>query len=130
MSHLPPALLAGYRHFMEGRYSTESSRYRELAREGQAPETMVIACCDSRAASTTCSGASRASRRRPPPRGRSWAASAARPKPAIMAKAECLKETPSDPARGLRENGPGSKARRRRFGDVEETWLGRTSIPD
>jgi len=50
MSHLPPSLLAGYRSFMEGRYSTESSRYRALAREGQAPETMVIACCDSRAA--------------------------------------------------------------------------------
>ena len=30
--------------------SSESSRYRSLAREGQAPETMVIACCDSRAA--------------------------------------------------------------------------------
>jgi carbonic anhydrase len=50
MSHLPPQLLQGYRNFMSGRYVTESARYRSLAREGQAPETMVIACCDSRAA--------------------------------------------------------------------------------
>src|ERR687897_2109632 len=50
MPHLPDALLAGYRNFMGGRYASESGRYRELAREGQAPETMVIACCDSRSA--------------------------------------------------------------------------------
>ena len=50
MSHLPDHLLAGYRNFMKGRYSQESGRYRELARDGQTPETMVIACCDSRAA--------------------------------------------------------------------------------
>jgi len=50
MSHLPENLLAGYRNFMEGRYASESQRYRSLAKEGQAPETMVIACCDSRTA--------------------------------------------------------------------------------
>jgi carbonic anhydrase len=50
MSNLPDHLLAGYRNFMGGRYISESGRYRELAREGQTPETMVIACCDSRAA--------------------------------------------------------------------------------
>ena len=50
MSHLPDHLLAGYRSFMKGRYSQESGRYRELARAGQTPETMVIACCDSRSA--------------------------------------------------------------------------------
>src|SRR5918995_5293836 len=50
MPHLPDALLAGYRNFMSGRYLAESGRYRSLAREGQAPETMIIACCDSRAA--------------------------------------------------------------------------------
>ncbi len=38
---------------MAGRYSAESARYRSLAREGQSPETMVIACCDSRAAPET-----------------------------------------------------------------------------
>jgi carbonic anhydrase len=50
MTHLPERLLEGYRNFMSGRYATESNRYRSLAREGQTPETMVIACCDSRAA--------------------------------------------------------------------------------
>lgn len=35
---------------MAGRYHTEQDRYRTLAAEGQAPETMVIACCDSRSA--------------------------------------------------------------------------------
>lgn len=50
MTHLPERLLEGYRNFMTGRYATESGRYRALAREGQAPATMVIACCDSRSA--------------------------------------------------------------------------------
>lgn len=53
MSFLPDRLLAGYRNFMTGRYADESERYRTLAREGQAPETMVIACCDSRTAPET-----------------------------------------------------------------------------
>ena len=35
---------------MKGRYTAERERYRSLAREGQTPETLVIACCDSRAA--------------------------------------------------------------------------------
>jgi carbonic anhydrase len=47
---LPDALLAGYRNFMSGRFAHESARYRELAEQGQTPETMVIACCDSRSA--------------------------------------------------------------------------------
>lgn len=50
MTSFPKHLLDGYRHFMSGRYATESGRYRSLAREGQAPETMLIACCDSRSA--------------------------------------------------------------------------------
>ncbi|MBZ9658909.1 carbonic anhydrase [Mesorhizobium sp. ESP-6-4] len=50
MPHLPEHLLAGYRNFMAGRYPSESDRYRSLAREGQAPETMIVACCDSRSA--------------------------------------------------------------------------------
>lgn len=53
MTHLPERLLAGYRNFMAQRHAAESERYRTLAREGQAPETMVIACCDSRAAPET-----------------------------------------------------------------------------
>jgi carbonic anhydrase len=50
MSHLPQNLIEGYRCFIGGRFATEHRRYRELARDGQTPETMVIACCDSRAA--------------------------------------------------------------------------------
>jgi carbonic anhydrase len=53
MPHLPQHLLTGYRNFMSGRYLSESGRYRSLAREGQTPETMVIACCDSRSAPET-----------------------------------------------------------------------------
>jgi carbonic anhydrase len=44
---LPSPLENGYRRFRKERYATEVSRYRELA-DGQAPETMVIACADSR----------------------------------------------------------------------------------
>lgn len=50
---LPERLVEGYRNFMGGRYATERERYRELAQAGQTPETMVIACCDSRAAPET-----------------------------------------------------------------------------
>lgn len=57
MSHLPEKLLAGYRAFMEGRYATERERYRDLARDGQKPETLVVACCDSRAAPEIVFGA-------------------------------------------------------------------------
>jgi carbonic anhydrase len=53
MAHLPQKLLDGYRTFMAGKYAGETARYRSLAREGQAPETMVIACCDSRSAPET-----------------------------------------------------------------------------
>ena len=53
MSHLPEKLLNGYRSFMSGDYAAQSQRYRELAKTGQTPETMVIACCDSRAAPET-----------------------------------------------------------------------------
>ncbi|TKT82948.1 carbonic anhydrase [Aquamicrobium sp. LC103] len=58
MSHLPEKLLQGYRNFMKGRYAAERDRYRELAREGQSPETLVIACCDSRSAPETIFDAS------------------------------------------------------------------------
>ncbi|WP_127520723.1 carbonic anhydrase [Mesorhizobium sp. Z1-4] len=53
MTHLPEKLATGYRNFMSGRYASERDRYRALAREGQEPHTMVIACCDSRAAPET-----------------------------------------------------------------------------
>ena len=57
MSHLPQKLIDGHRSFMEGRYPDERERYRSLARDGQSPETMIIACCDSRAAPETIFGA-------------------------------------------------------------------------
>ncbi|MFC5387372.1 carbonic anhydrase [Aquamicrobium segne] len=53
MTNLPEHLLHGYRNFMQGRYSAESGRYTSLAHEGQHPETMIIACCDSRSAPET-----------------------------------------------------------------------------
>ena len=49
----PGTLLKGYHRFTHGRLTAERERYRALAREGQKPTTMVIACCDSRAAPET-----------------------------------------------------------------------------
>jgi carbonic anhydrase len=48
MSLFPQHLLEGYRTFTSQRLPTEQSRYRELSEIGQAPEVMVIGCCDSR----------------------------------------------------------------------------------
>jgi carbonic anhydrase len=45
---LPRRLLDGYFSFCSGRLKTEQARFRELAERGQAPEIMVIGCCDSR----------------------------------------------------------------------------------
>ena len=53
MDSFPSHLLAGYANFMSGRYEREEGRYKELARTGQNPTTMIIACCDSRAAPET-----------------------------------------------------------------------------
>ena len=50
---LPDDLSGGYARFREGRLATDGERYRTLAREGQKPRTMVIACADSRAAPET-----------------------------------------------------------------------------
>jgi carbonic anhydrase len=46
----PERLRDGYRSFRSGRLPMEQNRYRDLAERGQAPETMVIGCCDSRVA--------------------------------------------------------------------------------
>ena len=54
----PTRLIDGYRNFREGRYSAENARYRHLAETGQSPETMIVACCDSRAAPETIFDAS------------------------------------------------------------------------
>src|ERR1700748_1331688 len=48
MSSFPSQLLDGYWTFRTQRLPTEQSRYRELSERGQAPEVMVIGCCDSR----------------------------------------------------------------------------------
>lgn len=53
MGTFPDHLIKGYQNFIGGRFASERERYRELARDGQKPETMVIACCDSRAAPET-----------------------------------------------------------------------------
>lgn len=44
---VPAPLLEGYRRFREDRFATEEARYRDLA-GGQSPDTMIIACADSR----------------------------------------------------------------------------------
>lgn len=48
MKTFPKDLLSGYQNFMNGRYSTDKKRYKDLAESGQKPHTMIIACCDSR----------------------------------------------------------------------------------
>lgn len=53
MTDFPKQLLDGYANFMAGRYAKEETRYRDLAEKGQTPETMIVACCDSRAAPET-----------------------------------------------------------------------------
>jgi carbonic anhydrase len=53
MSKFPKKLLDGYSDFMSGHYQDERDRYHELAQKGQKPETLIIACCDSRAAPET-----------------------------------------------------------------------------
>lgn len=50
---LSERLSAGYRRFRAGRYHDERLRYDELAREGQKPRTMIVACSDSRSAPET-----------------------------------------------------------------------------
>lgn len=57
MLRFPDSLVTGYRNFMTGRYVDERERYRVLAETGQKPQTLVIACCDSRAAPETIFGA-------------------------------------------------------------------------
>lgn len=50
MNTFPTRLLEGYHDFRSEQLSHERERYQRLADEGQTPEVMVIACCDSRAA--------------------------------------------------------------------------------
>ena len=50
MSAFPPALLKGYVEYKKRKFADERERYQQLADDGQSPETLIIACCDSRAA--------------------------------------------------------------------------------
>lgn len=53
MTQFPSSLSIGYRNFMSGRYVDERERFRTLAEQGQSPQTMIVACCDSRSAPET-----------------------------------------------------------------------------
>ncbi|MFC0219756.1 carbonic anhydrase [Pseudochelatococcus lubricantis] len=44
----PKRLVDGYRSFLDGRFTSERSRYAVLAESGQSPEIMVVGCVDSR----------------------------------------------------------------------------------
>lgn len=44
----PDRLIDGYSAFLSTRLPHEQVRFRQLAEQGQAPEVMVIGCCDSR----------------------------------------------------------------------------------
>ncbi len=50
MSSFPTPLLEGYRSFHQGKFTPNEGRYRKIFEEGQAPDVMIIACCDSRTA--------------------------------------------------------------------------------
>jgi carbonic anhydrase len=50
-------LVAGYRAFRERSWPAERERYADLARSGQKPRTLVIACSDSRSDPATIFGA-------------------------------------------------------------------------
>jgi carbonic anhydrase len=55
---LPAILSEGYAKFRQFKYARHAQRYMELAVKDQKPQTMVIACCDSRAAPETIFDAS------------------------------------------------------------------------
>ncbi len=50
MTGFPDKLITGFHQFRSGQFAKERKRYRALIEKGQKPQTMVIACCDSRAA--------------------------------------------------------------------------------
>jgi carbonic anhydrase len=52
-STLPTELLDGFHRFRTGRYAEERDRYQELVERGQRPQTIVIACSDSRSSPET-----------------------------------------------------------------------------
>ncbi|WP_336293830.1 carbonic anhydrase [Bartonella sp. CB169] len=50
---LPERLLSGYKSFINNNFLYKVEHYQQLAIEGQKPEVLVIACCDSRAVPET-----------------------------------------------------------------------------
>ncbi|CAN1567481.1 CynT Carbonic anhydrase [Rhabdaerophilaceae bacterium] len=48
VSPFPQRLLDGYATFHDNRLPQERARFEEMAENGQKPEIMIIACCDSR----------------------------------------------------------------------------------
>lgn len=50
MTNFPERLISGYRAFRSGDFLNEKERLETLSDKGQKPETMLIACCDSRSA--------------------------------------------------------------------------------
>ena len=54
----PGRLKQGYSNFRSGQFKAEQERYEKLAKAGQKPTIMIIACCDSRAAPETVFDAS------------------------------------------------------------------------
>ncbi len=53
MAGFPSKLLEGYSVFKNDQLAAERERYKSLAKQGQTPGFMVVACCDSRAAPET-----------------------------------------------------------------------------
>ncbi|EJF79169.1 hypothetical protein MCQ_00710 [Candidatus Bartonella washoeensis Sb944nv] len=49
MKCLPEKLLSGYQSFIKNHFLYKTAHYQQLADEGQKPEVLIIACCDSRA---------------------------------------------------------------------------------
>ncbi len=50
MNTFPSELINGYQAFKQQKFADERERYHKLAEQGQTPQCMMIACCDSRAA--------------------------------------------------------------------------------
>lgn len=53
MTTLPKSLLHGYASFKNSLNKTDKQHYKQLAREGQTPKIMIVACCDSRVSPET-----------------------------------------------------------------------------
>ena len=54
---LPPVLIARHQRWMEQMPDTDRTRLADLAHEGQQPQAMIIACCDSRVMASDVFGA-------------------------------------------------------------------------